>query len=281
MAEDLPIVGVCIVAEPGKCPPNHILIDRTYNGSEEADLWKDGLFGRRVTRYLCLEKAVPAENQDVLVDVALTNEKDPVPAGFTVVEYTHDTNEKAIRKRCLCIRWMNPSMTNSAITDLVFTPKGTRRPPSGYTLVGEMNHLSLCYKMGKLPQLKIVQDGSAANLPYPMSGSAVINMTNVGSSLPYSINPASQAVRGIGDAQPATGVYKPQQTVNNLSAPGTNALSGIPWEFNAKFHNLSKLQNISIPVIKYKTIMDIENEYNYDFHIERSVKQAGRLPEGT
>ena len=34
-------------------------IDRTYDKSEDADLWKDGLFGRRTMRYLCVERSIP------------------------------------------------------------------------------------------------------------------------------------------------------------------------------------------------------------------------------
>ena len=31
--------------------------------------------------------------QDVLVDVTVINDRDPVPAGFTVVDYTHDSSK--------------------------------------------------------------------------------------------------------------------------------------------------------------------------------------------
>ena len=33
------------------------------------------------------------QGKDVLVDVAVINDRDPVPAGFTVVDYTHDTSK--------------------------------------------------------------------------------------------------------------------------------------------------------------------------------------------
>ena len=35
---------------------------------------------------------VMLQGKDVLVDVAVINDRDPVPAGFTVVDYTHDTS---------------------------------------------------------------------------------------------------------------------------------------------------------------------------------------------
>lgn len=46
--------------------------------------------------------------------------------------------EKATQKRCLCVRWMVPSMTKDAITDLIFLTRAQRRPPTGYTLVGSV-----------------------------------------------------------------------------------------------------------------------------------------------
>ena len=34
-------------------------LDRTYDKHEDADLWRDGWFGSRVTRYLCVERCAP------------------------------------------------------------------------------------------------------------------------------------------------------------------------------------------------------------------------------
>ena len=41
-----------------------------------------------------------------------------------------------MKKRVMCVRWMNTSITNSAISELILLSKGARRPPNGYMLVG-------------------------------------------------------------------------------------------------------------------------------------------------
>ena len=55
---------------------------------------------------------------------------------FSVYELVCCTGEKALKKKLLCGRWMLPSMTNSAITELIFLSRASRKPPAGYTLVG-------------------------------------------------------------------------------------------------------------------------------------------------
>ncbi|XP_071097528.1 multivesicular body subunit 12B-like isoform X2 [Haliotis cracherodii] len=263
MANDLPIVSVCIVTDIAKCPGNHSVIEKTFNGAEEADLWKDGIFGRRVTRYLCVEKTVPAENQDVLVDVVIINEKDPVPPGFTVLDFTQDTREKALKKRLLCIRLMNQTLTNDAITELILMSKGTRKPPNGYTFVGELNHLSMCFKMGKVT--KTEASHLSSQLPYPMphtgGGAGTISLTPLGTSLPYEMNPGGQ---------PAVNGHKQGTLTTQLSLTHINPLNGVPWQLNSRL----KTNDITIPEIRYKSMMDVENEYQYDFRVERTAMQA-------
>ena len=55
---------------------------------------------------------------------------------FSVCKLVCCTGEKALKKKLLCGRWMLPNMTNSAITELIFLSRSSRKPPAGYTLVG-------------------------------------------------------------------------------------------------------------------------------------------------
>ena len=36
-------------------------VDKTYDRPEDADLWKDGFFTRRVMRYMCVERQIPTQ----------------------------------------------------------------------------------------------------------------------------------------------------------------------------------------------------------------------------
>ncbi|XP_076455163.1 multivesicular body subunit 12B-like [Babylonia areolata] len=268
---DLPITGICVVTDPNNTPSDYTVIDRTFDKSEDADLWKDGLFGRRTMRYLCVERSVPDMTKDVLIDVAFINEKDPIPPGFTVVENTVDTREKALKKKLLCGRWMLPSMTNDAITELIFLSRSTRKPPPGYTLVGETNNMALCYKMGRLAKPN-TQPPQVQQPPPPQQATTVqgytqqpFNMNPLNSNLPYPSNNSSSG----GTATPRR-VEASGSLMGTVNAP----ICGVPWQLNPRFQTLAELQRLTIPEIRYKSIMDIEREYEYDFKMER---QAARL----
>ncbi|XP_005105706.1 multivesicular body subunit 12B [Aplysia californica] len=276
--QDLPITGVCVVSDPGKCPPHYTVIDKTYDRPEDADLWKDGLFTRRVMRYLCVERQVPTQTKDVLVDATLINEKDPIPPGFTVVEYTHDSREKATKKKCLCLRWMIPTMTSDAITELILLSRTQRRAPIGYTLVGELNNMCLCYKMGK------VSSPGSSNQSTPsteVQGYSAMpqqySTIPVGSGLPYTMSPGSQGLGPLGSSATMSRTGPPEQSSSSLATGNVNPLSGIEWKMNPKYNVLMELQNVTIPEIRGKTLMDIENQYAYDFSVERSVSKTADL----
>lgn len=263
--QDWPITGVVVVADIGKCPAGYTTIDRTYDKHEDADLWRDGWFGSRVTRYLCVERCAPQPGKDVLVDVTVINDRDPVPPGFTVVDFTHDTRDRAIKKRVMCVRWMNLSLTNCAISELILLSKGARRPPNGYTLVGELNSLLLCYKMAN-----IKTQSSVANHNTDM------NMKDLSNNLPYPLKPDRENAYHQGTAAPTTtGTYSrvgpPQRTLSSLSSNAVTPISGVAWQLSPKLETLNQLKNIKIPEIRYKSIMEIENEYSYQFDLEKTV----------
>lgn len=271
MSEDWPIVSVVVVSDVTRCPAGFTVIDRTYDRREEADLWRDGLFGRRVVRYLCVEKVAPSAGRDVLVDVVVINERDPLPAGFTCVDFTVDSREKAVKKKMLCVRYMNSTLTNDAISELVLLSRGVRRPPSGYTLVGELNNMALCYKMSSfkssLTQNQALQGHAQTLYGLPNSADKTLNMTSVGSALPYPVAPSGQH---------NSNHYPLDRSFSSLGRGTVTPLAGVPWQINPKYADFDNSMDIVIPQIRYKSIMDIEREYDYPFVIERSA--AARLP---
>ncbi|CAL1548092.1 unnamed protein product [Lymnaea stagnalis] len=267
--QDLPILSVCIVSDPCRCPANHILINKTFDRPEDADLWSNGLFTRRIMRYLCIERQLPTQNQDVLVDVQLISDKESLPAGFTIIDYTTDTKEKAYQKKLICVRMMASSMTQDAITDLIFLSRGQRKPPQGYTLVpGDINNMGICYKMGRLPQIQpAVQDPPSYSKPTQLYTIPAA----VASSLPYSSKPpvpVRPLMTGYGTA---TRTGPPEQSSNNLATSHVNPISGIEWKMNQKYKMILDLQKVNIPVVPEKSLVDLERQYTYDFSVERSV----------
>ncbi|KAJ3605167.1 hypothetical protein NHX12_027217 [Muraenolepis orangiensis] len=100
-----PITGVGVVS--------------TTTDGLDADLWKDGLFKSKVTRYLCFTRVFSKENShlgNVLVDMKLIDIKDTLPVGFIPIQETVDTQEHAFRKRRLCIKFIPRDSTEAAIS---------------------------------------------------------------------------------------------------------------------------------------------------------------------
>merc|ERR1719239_390449 len=221
-------------------------------------------------RYLCLERLPPTRNRDILVDVTLINERDAVPPGFTVLEYTHDSREKATKKKVLCVRWMVPSMTHDAITDLILLYRSQRRAPIGYTLVGELNNMSLCYRMGKVKSTSSTPEAAPSReLEGYAASAAPYGMPPVASGLPYSFTPQTTSPPTPAPRNPPThSAAVPTATSSNSNIP---PLSGIEWKMNPRYSVLIELQSLTIPDINGKTLMDIEQMYGYDFNVEYSV----------
>ncbi|KAJ8317499.1 hypothetical protein KUTeg_005403 [Tegillarca granosa] len=163
----------------------------------------------------------------------------------------------------LCVRYMNSTLTNDAISELVLLSRGVRRPPSGYTLVGELNNMALCYKMSSfkssLTQNQALQGHAQTSYGLPNSADKTLNMTSVGSALPYPVAPSGQH---------NSNHYPLDRSFSSLGR-GTCltenvffnflALAGVPWQINPKYADF-----------------DNSMDYDYPFVIERSA--AARLP---
>ncbi|KAL3871630.1 hypothetical protein ACJMK2_039617 [Sinanodonta woodiana] len=257
-SQEYPITGVVVVADPAKCPPGYSIIDKTFDRREEADLWREGLFGRRVTRFLCVERSSPQLGKDVLVDVVIIQEKDPVPAGFTVVDCTNDTREKAVKRKLLCIRWMSCALTNDAISEIIFLSKGAKRPPNLYSLVGELSNLVLCYRM----------------TPIKAPQSTTSKMANLNINLPYSMNPTQESIQQQGTYARQGRPDQPERSMSSLLLLSVTPLSEVPWQINPKISAMNNLRNFKIPEIRCKTMLDIEREYDYAFNVEKETKKA-------
>nr|XP_020009560.1 multivesicular body subunit 12B-like [Castor canadensis] len=78
-----------------------VSVAQTADGVD-ADLWKDGLFKSKVTRYLCFTRSFSKENShlgNVLVDMKLIDAKDTLPVGFIPVQETVDTQRWLLERR--------------------------------------------------------------------------------------------------------------------------------------------------------------------------------------
>ncbi|CAH6788945.1 Mvb12b [Phodopus roborovskii] len=155
-------------------PSSPCCVAQTADGVD-ADLWKDGLFKSKVTRYLCFTRSFSKENShlgNVLVDMKLIDVKDTLPVGFIPIQETVDTQEVAFRKKRLCIKFIPRDSTEAAICDIRIMGRTKQAPPQ-YTFIGELNSMGIWYRMGRVPrnhdssQPTTPSQSSAASTPAP------------------------------------------------------------------------------------------------------------------
>ncbi|KAJ8396632.1 hypothetical protein AAFF_G00016980 [Aldrovandia affinis] len=263
-----PITGVGVVSSRNRAPSGYDVVAQTTDGLE-ADLWKDGLFKSKVTRYLCFTRTFSKENShlgNVLVDMKLIDMKDTLPVGFIPIQETVDTQEPVFRKRRLCIKFIPRDSTEAAICDIRILGRSRQAPPQ-YTFIGELNNMGIWYRMGKVPRTQEAIQNQNHTPPIQ----TVTSTATPGPNMPRHISmtlPAS--FRGKSTTRPD---YEHQNS--NLYA--ISAMDGVPFIISERFACASNdLQQADLMGITIKTLAEIEKEYEYSFRTEYSA--AARLP---
>ncbi|KAJ8286398.1 hypothetical protein GJAV_G00038830 [Gymnothorax javanicus] len=265
-----PITGVGVVASRNRAPTGYDVVAQTTDGLD-ADLWKDGLFKSKVTRYLCFTRVFSKENShlgNVLVDMKLIDMKDTLPVGFIPIQETIDTQEAAFRKRRLCIKFIPRDSTEAAICDVRILGRAKQAPPE-YTFIGELNSMGIWYRMGKVPRTQeCIQNHNHSPSPpvqtVPTTATAApVLPKHISMTLPASFS-RKNATRPDYEHQ-----------ASNLYA--ISAMDGVPFMISEKFACASNsLQEDDLMGITIKTLAEIEKEYEYSFRTEYSA--AARLP---
>uniref|UniRef100_G1T771 Multivesicular body subunit 12B n=2 Tax=Oryctolagus cuniculus TaxID=9986 RepID=G1T771_RABIT len=301
-----PLTGVGVVASRNRAPTGYDVVAQTADGVD-ADLWKDGLFKSKVTRYLCFTRSFSKENShlgNVLVDMKLIDIKDTLPVGFIPIQETVDTQEVAFRKKRLCIKFIPRDSTEAAICDIRIMGRTKQAPPQ-YTFIGELNSMGIWYRMGRVPrnhdssQPTTPSQSSAASTPAP-------NLPrHISLTLPATFRGRNSARTDYeyqhsnlyaisGDSLRAEGAHKLARDYpgppgrasehtgevvsrGHLPAHALNAMDGVPFMISEKFSCVPEsMQPFDLLGITIKSLAEIEKEYEYSFRTEQSA--AARLP---
>ncbi|XP_022238141.1 multivesicular body subunit 12B-like isoform X2 [Limulus polyphemus] len=239
LPDDQVITKICIVEDPSKCPPGFQVVSRTFDQDTDADLWKDRIFGKRITRYICFSKD-QYSSDEVVESIAIAGEKD-LSSEWTVLFYTWDTEQKAMKKKNLCYKVVRRESVQVAVTDIIVLSK-SKKPPFGFILAGEVNSLLICYKYGPISPTKYPRGVGPSNGQHIASG-------NWGVSTGQSQQPYIQG----------------QHTLYGSSITHSAMLDGIPFTVNPKYGDVSRLPPFIIPEITLKTEEHLQAQYNYSF----------------
>ncbi|XP_011709675.2 multivesicular body subunit 12B isoform X4 [Macaca nemestrina] len=215
----------------------------------DADLWKDGLFKSKVTRYLCFTRSFSKENShlgNVLVDMKLIDIKDTLPVGFIPLQETVDTQEVAFRKKRLCIKFIPRDSTEAAICDIRIMGRTKQAPPQ-YTFIGELNSMGIWYRMGRVPRN---HDSSQPTTPSQSSAAST---------------PAPNLPRHISLTLPATfrgrNSTRTDYEYQHSNLYAISAMDGVPFMISEKFSCVPEsMQPFDLLGITIKSLAEIEKE---------------------
>ncbi|CAN0350267.1 unnamed protein product [Lampetra fluviatilis] len=270
-----PIAALGVISCPSSVPLGYSVIARTMEGSD-ADLWKDGLFRAKTSRYLCYTRLRPHNNgypSNVLADLKLLGEKETLPQGFFALSETLDTNEPALKKKRLCVQLIPRESTEAAITDIIVSGK-PKQIPSQYTFIGETNGMRIWYRMGRVPKvvpaparkeaaMGTTSDGAAAT-----ASAALQQQSPPHPNLPHqkSLTLPSSFKKGL----PLSMGHTQRNGADNIY--GITAIDGVPFVLSEKYDTSSRnAHGMDISSIIIKSIIDIENEYEYSFVTEQNA----------
>ncbi|KAA8578831.1 hypothetical protein FQN60_003440 [Etheostoma spectabile] len=256
-----PITGVGVVASRNRAPTGYDVVSATTDGLD-ADLWKDGLFKSKVTRYLCFTRVFSKENaSESLSGIA-------VLLMSSLCVCLCPTEEQAFRKRRLCIKFIPRDSTEAAICDIRILGRSKQAPPQ-YTFIGELNNMGIWYRMGTVPR---AQDSTHT---------PTTNNVHVSSSSSSAPVPPAPMLKHISMTLPASfrgkNTTRPDYEHQNSNLYAISAMDGVPFMISEKFACASSdLQQVDLMGITIKSLAEIEKEYDYSFRTEHSA--AARLP---
>ncbi|XP_048821814.1 multivesicular body subunit 12B isoform X2 [Lagopus muta] len=242
-----PITGVGVVASRSRAPTGYDVVAQTADGLD-ADLWKDGLFKSKVTRYLCFTRSFSKENShlgNVLVDMKLIDIKDTLPVGFIPIQETVDTQEIAFRKKRLCIKFIPRDSTEAAICDIRILGRSKQAPPQ-YTFIGELNNMGIWYRMGRVPRNhESSQPAAPSQAPSPAPAPNLPR--HISLTLPASFRGKSHSRLDL------------EHQHSNLYA--ISAMDGVPFMISEKFACAPEgMQPVDLLGITIKSLAEIEKE---------------------
>lgn len=117
-----------------KCPRGFSAISKTYDQDSDADLRENTIFKISSARYLCLSKSEGIPNF-VVQELLVLGDKANPPQGFSLLNRTADSEQKAWKKKQIFYRLVNRKDIKTAITDVIVCSR-LKKAPVGFSYAG-------------------------------------------------------------------------------------------------------------------------------------------------
>lgn len=293
--DDKPITSICVVEDQSKCPPGFYVVSKTHDQDYDADLWKEiSFFGKKVTRYLCLSKTEGIADY-IVENVGVIGEKEMPPDGYCLIPKTVDSEQKCWRKRQICYRLTRKTLASSTITDIIILGKA-RKAPEGFSLAGDVNGMALCFKTGSPRSPSELSSPSGASNGFGLAGMNKLaynlypngdgshhhHTTPIENGVHYKPTPTPppphhtaappdyENLIRVTPTRPAPKPPAPPPPISNYATiTNYQGLEGVPFIINPRFNFSTNKTTTDVPVIKRRTMFELEEEFGYDFRLER------------
>eukprot|EP00057_Strongylocentrotus_purpuratus_P005994 XP_011660468.1 PREDICTED: multivesicular body subunit 12B [Strongylocentrotus purpuratus] len=266
---EYPITGICIVADKSRCPDGYTVIETTTD-NQDADLWKDKFLKKKITRYMCYTKNLnPLAGDNVLVDVMVIKENESIPAGYSCIQNTHDTSEPVLKKKLLVIQLFNRKATEKAITEIYLTSSKTKTKPVEVSARGDINGINMFLRMGPVMQLIPIASVRKAPVPAPRQN---VNQPQSSTELPQQSGPTQLPYSWDKARSSRQSTLRTSQSLN-LETDILSAIEGVPFQIDPTLQAITTISTFDVPRIPYKSEMEINDQFYYDFNFEAQTKQ--------
>jgi len=160
----MPLTALCIVSDKAKCPYNYNCIALSDSG-KGANLWHDGYFSSKITRYLCYSRDTKLGFNSYITDIQVVEQNDFVLSDYTIITKTIDTNDQAFKKSLVLMYKTRPLVqTNQAIVDISIFDKDSDL--GLWSTVKTINNLTIAYKICSKREIEKNNEIKYENLSY-------------------------------------------------------------------------------------------------------------------
>ncbi|XP_023016818.2 multivesicular body subunit 12-like Mvb12 isoform X2 [Leptinotarsa decemlineata] len=220
----------------------------------------------------------------VIQEILVLGDKSNPPQGFSLLNKTADSEQKAWKKKQICYRLVNRKEIRTAVTDIIICSR-LRKAPTGFSFAGEINGVTICYKMGNVQDSQADPNSNSTPpqrppKPNAMSPGGVNPMYPALSDNNHDYEilrpggyPSTPVAPG-GPIRPAPkppGAVPHQNSTQTLVITYQNGLDGVPFIINPKFLASNSGDRFQFPRIKARTMQQILKDYDYPFTVERQT----------
>eukprot|EP00061_Rhincodon_typus_P018793 g48119.t1 len=214
-----------------------------------ADLFQQFLF-LFVERICCIPDNPGNPQGDIVSDIQLLPDKNPLPSGYAFISEFLDPKVTVSKKKRLCIKTVPFGGADTAVFDVKLTGKSKQIVPL-YTCIGELSGFVIWCRKGRLAKPK----------PLPKPRSIALDMRGL------SLENESSRKREELDVAPAR-LSKRRTTLEHKDSVysaeniyGISAMDGVPFVLHPRFESTSvNVPSANIANFQIKSHAEIENE---------------------